>query len=255
MARRLGSRSRREEQATQLRMLDRLEATHEEHFRRELGRTYRDIADWHAAGNSIDLFAVQDHRDRVERLLSETWSRSASTFGQRLLDAAGKAHGPQAIQTKELPDAFLQGLLAFQQRWLAQKITRITATTKAQAAAVIKRGEENGEGVEEIAATLRQRSTQFAGLRAHVIARTETHAGQGWGNQAAAEASGIDLQKEWITADDERVRADHQTADGQIVEAKALFLVGGEQMEYPGDMSASGEQVIMCRCISGYLTS
>ena len=253
MARRLGSRNRREEQAIQLRLLDRLEAQHERQFRRELSGTYREMADWFEAGNSLDLYNIQSHRERVGQTLVSTWERSATTFGQRILGAAGKAHGRHAIQTKEMPDAFMQGLMAFQRIWLAQKITQVSSTTMAQAAAVIKRGEEEGLGVEPIAAMLRERASAFAGVRAHVIARTETHAGQGWGNQSAAEASGLDLEKEWISASDERTRTDHADADGQEVGMKEMFVVGGSELMYPGDMSGPAEQVIMCRCVSGYI--
>jgi len=253
MARRIGSRNRREEQAIQLRLLDRLEAQHERHFRRELSSTYREMADWLEAGNSLDLYNIQSHRERVGQMMASTWERSATTFGQRILDAAGKAHGRHAVQTKELPDAFMAGLMAFQRIWLAQKITQVSGTTMTQAAQVIKRGEEEGLGVEPIAAMLRQRASVFAGVRAHVIARTETHAGQGWGNQSAAEASGLDLEKEWISANDERTREDHSRADGQTVGNREMFIVGGDALAYPGDMNGPAEQVIMCRCVAGYL--
>ena len=253
MARRLGSRNRREEQRVQLAMLTRLEAVSERQFQREIGGTMRDMSRWVEDGNSVDLYNMTDHRERVGNLLAATWERSATAFGQRILDAAGKAHGRHAIQTKELPDAFLEGLRQFQRRWLAQKITQISSTTMSQAAAIIRRGEEEGLGVEAIARQLRQRSAQFAGVRAHVIARTETHSGQGMGNQSAAEASGLDLRKEWISASDERTREDHADADGQEVGMKEVFRVGNSTLIYPGDPEGPPEQTIMCRCVAGYL--
>lgn len=253
MARRLGSRNRREEQRIQMAMLDRLEARHERQFQREIGSTMRDMASWVEGGESLDLYAMSDHRERVGQLLAATWERSATAFGERIIDAAGKAHGCHAIQTKELPDAFMEGLRQFQRRWLAQKITQISKTTMEQAASIIRRGEEDGLGVERIAKMLRDRSGQFAGVRAHVIARTETHSGQGLGNQTAAEQSGLDLTKEWISAGDERTRTDHANADGQEVGMKEMFVVGGSELMYPGDMNAPAEQVIMCRCVSGYV--
>ena len=58
---------------------------------------------------------------------------------------------------------------------------------------------------------------------------------------------GID-KKEWITTLDGETREDHERADGQIVEVKETFAVGGEDLRYPGDTTASPDQTVNCRC-------
>ena len=58
------------------------------------------------------------------------------------------------------------------------------------------------------------------------------------------------LQKEWITAMDERVRSSHANAHGQIVDFDKSFRVGGEFLTVPADPSGSASNIINCRCQS-----
>jgi hypothetical protein len=54
----------------------------------------------------------------------------------------------------------------------------------------------------------------------------------------------------WVTAGDERVRASHAFAEGQIVGIHEPFIVQGQLLMYPGDTSlgATLDNVINCRC-------
>jgi len=54
--------------------------------------------------------------------------------------------------------------------------------------------------------------------------------------------------KEWLATQDDKVRDAHAAADGQKVPIDESFDVGGEQLEYPGDVAGSPENVINCRC-------
>lgn len=61
-----------------------------------------------------------------------------------------------------------------------------------------------------------------------------------------------DVTKQWVTVGDERVRLAHASADFSEVQIDDAFIVGGEQLRYPGDTSlgASLGNVINCRCSS-----
>lgn len=88
----------------------------------------------------------------------------------------------------------------------------------------------------------------FTRWMAERIARTESTAAA---NKAATVASGITnfvTEKVWLSGLDGRVRAEHSDANGQTVLEGEKFIVGGEEMEYPGDPSASAWNVINCRC-------
>jgi hypothetical protein len=54
--------------------------------------------------------------------------------------------------------------------------------------------------------------------------------------------------KIWNTQEDDKVRPDHEDADGQEVGIGETFSVGGEDMTGPGDPTASDAQTINCRC-------
>lgn len=56
--------------------------------------------------------------------------------------------------------------------------------------------------------------------------------------------------KEWVADLDERTRPAHVLANGQVVPYSGLFLVKGQYLRFPGDMSfgASMDNVANCRC-------
>ena len=56
------------------------------------------------------------------------------------------------------------------------------------------------------------------------------------------------LEKVWIATNDEKTRPSHVEAHGQRVPLDALFAVGTDDLEYPGDPNGSAEEIINCRC-------
>ncbi|OZC59264.1 hypothetical protein CH276_22725 [Rhodococcus sp. 06-470-2] len=94
--------------------------------------------------------------------------------------------------------------------------------------------------------------------KARRIARTEIQGAINAGTWASAEATaqitGETLYKSWLSTHDERTRAEHVVADGQIVPISTSFSVAGFPLMYPGDPSAPGHLVIQCRCSMRVLT-
>jgi hypothetical protein len=58
------------------------------------------------------------------------------------------------------------------------------------------------------------------------------------------------IEKEWVSRGDSRVRPAHITADGQRVAVNEPFTVMGERLMYPGDPAGSSRNIINCRCSS-----
>lgn len=60
----------------------------------------------------------------------------------------------------------------------------------------------------------------------------------------------LSKQEFWITRGDEVVRPAHVAADNQEKNLNGVFVVGGEQLKFPGDTSlgASAANTIRCRC-------
>ena len=97
---------------------------------------------------------------------------------------------------------------------------------------------------------LRKKFKDMSVVNAKRIVRTESvNAANYATNQSATDVFGKEnLQKEWIATFDNRTRIDHIQANGQVVDMDKNFLVGGEELAYPGDSRGSAANVINCRC-------
>jgi hypothetical protein len=88
--------------------------------------------------------------------------------------------------------------------------------------------------------------------RATVIARTETigalNAGRLESFRAVGQIEDIPLEKFWLATDDTRTRPDHVLAEGQRVPVGSPFIVGGAELQFPGDPTGPANQTIQCRC-------
>lgn len=106
------------------------------------------------------------------------------------------------------------------------------------------------EGAVVQARILKNKFREVSQYQAERIVRTESTLAANYATQQSALQifPGSQMSKEWISAQDERVRFDHSQADGQIVKFNEFFLVGGERLEYPGDPRGSAGNVINCRC-------
>lgn len=104
------------------------------------------------------------------------------------------------------------------------------------------------------AATAVQSHLQHAGRsRALGIVRTEVGrafsvATQKRLDQAVEKLPG--LKKQWRRSGKRRPRVTHAVADGQIVDVKKPFMVGGEALMYPRDPKGSPKNTIQCGCTS-----
>lgn len=91
--------------------------------------------------------------------------------------------------------------------------------------------------------------------RAIRIAKTESTRSLSFGGLIGAYMSGVDVDKVWITSDDERVRGEpnypapypHVSLDRNESELNGSFY-NGERINFPGDPDASVENTVNCRC-------
>ena len=124
---------------------------------------------------------------------------------------------------------------------------------KKQITATVTSGILQGSSINKMAKDLMNRVTDMnktSAIRAARIAVTEA---ENAGRQAAAdelEKKGVIMGKRWVATHDSRTRDEHLEADGQIVENNKPFVVGGEELMFPGDKSlgASGWNLYNCRC-------
>jgi len=133
----------------------------------------------------------------------------------------------------------------------------ITQTTREYVAQVLTDSYRRGLGIDDIVKLLE--NTEINRNRARVIARTETVAAANNGGLFVARDTGIELNKIWVAARDNRTRKDHVLADNKKVGLDELFTVGGYKMMVPGDRGGKdGRQVVApkeyvnCRCTTVY---
>ena len=140
------------------------------------------------------------------------------------------------------------------QQIAAERVTLVQGTAKATLIKVFKQLSSDPEFMvmneREARRILRQKFGQYSKMQAERLIRTEaTNAANIATLQSATDMFGKEnLQKEWMTSIDGRERASHRSADGQIVDFKERFKVGGELLFHPGDPVGSAKNVINCRC-------
>ena len=134
----------------------------------------------------------------------------------------------------------------------------ITETTKEQIRKILLQASREGLGIDDTLKLLE--APELTRYRSRLIARTETVSAANFGASAAANDTGLVLNKVWIAARDNRTRIDHASVNGTIVPQKETFIVGGYAMLYPGDrggkdgrMKVPASEICNCRCSVGFI--
>lgn len=124
---------------------------------------------------------------------------------------------------------------------------------KKQITAQVTTGILQGESIKHLADRLQKNIPDMNRNSAIRAARTAVTGAQNAGRLDSyfrAEEMGISLQKRWLATLDNRTRHAHAHADGQVTKNDLPFIVGGEELMFPGDGScgASGWNLYNCRC-------
>lgn len=247
---RLGEANRARELAVQTALQERIERPAIRALTREFRSTMvRMVADYERTGI---VSSPDDHIRRLTSTLSDAYSDAISTMGARVLGSAKSIHGPAHRKAIDGPSYF-DLLLTDYLSGLGDNIQRMGRTTQLQIVRVLAAARDEGLGVAAQAKVARTQIPVLSAFRSALIARTETHSAAQYANVETAKVTGLETQKEWIAAADERTREDHEEADGQVVSMDEAFTVGGELMAYPGEYGASAGNVINCRCVSGII--
>lgn len=129
-------------------------------------------------------------------------------------------------------------------------IPLVTATTQKRVREAVAVALKEGTSIPNFAKQLKQ-DYGFSIRRATLIGRTEIIAASNAGSVLGAQASGVPTRKIWLSTQDDRTRDLHIEASGQKVpNLETPFVVGGDEMQYPGDpsMGAAASNTINCRC-------
>lgn len=126
----------------------------------------------------------------------------------------------------------------------------MSKTTTDDVMNIVDRGIAENKTVDEIAQDIatKYRNVEDIGYRANTIARTEVLTAVSLGQAAAMkDASTVipDLQKMWLSADDDRVRESHVAVDGEVTGWDEPF---SNNLFFPRDPKGGASEVINCRC-------
>lgn len=78
------------------------------------------------------------------------------------------------------------------------------------------------------------------------------NAGETDAAQQVTSGTDVSVTHVWNSVGDDKVRPDHQDADGQEVGIGDPFIVGGESLLYPLDPSGSDAETANCRCSQSF---
>ena len=169
-------------------------------------------------------------------------------FRSMLADAINGTSGQLPIDIEFTPER----INALVNDEIGKMITRVAETTRQQVRESIRMGLAEGESIGQMQRTLVQSKT-FSPARALTIARTESTRAVSAGSIEAmkeAEARGVRMQKEWVSARDGNVRDSHMDMDGDRVAVGEEFRSpSGATGNGPGEMGRGAED-INCRCVA-----
>lgn len=198
----------------------------------------------------------------MANLSTELWNKELAPVINQLYVSAGLDKANATLkELRRLPkvqkkrttlgynDEWTQEILNYFATHLFDKVVLpISDTTKEYIEKIMKQGIDEGWSIERMVQEI-ERNDYLDG-RVRRIVRTEANRAINYGNELAADKFEYKTQKRWVAVHDNRTRHAHLSADGQTVDQDGMYTVGGEQMEFPGDPSASGANTINCRCFS-----
>jgi SPP1 gp7 family putative phage head morphogenesis protein len=141
-------------------------------------------------------------------------------------------------------------ILAYFKKFLLEKVVLpISNTTRQRIDEVLQDAVSEGWTVDQTVKELED--TDILRSRAMTIVRTEAVRAMNFSQLAAADTEDVEMDKQWIAIEDNRVRRSHSHAgvDGQRVAIDDPFSNG---LMFPGDPEGSAKETINCRCTLGY---
>lgn len=199
----------------------------------------------------------------IKDLYTKVGSRHARMTYSRLLaeQSRHKWIGVQ-LQTKGFGfnARWVQFILDYLNRFLLQKITiDIQETTRKALLTALATAQTQGLSVDQTLDALKD--WPYERFQAARIVRTEVNRAANVGSKAQADTSEYQQNKEWISAQDFRVRgnspkdhASHVGLNGVVVDEGDQFVDprNGDRLDFPGDPKGKAESTINCRCQAAY---
>ncbi|WP_338749804.1 phage portal protein [Bacillus sp. FJAT-52991] len=206
-------------------------------------------------GEAATEKAIEQQQQEWKKTLTAAWLATSEAFSEsnynRLAEQAkskGKAFEKKFIFEEEFPE-----ILAFMHEYISEQVAEavvlISAFSIERLKVVIGDSVAAGETIQDTAKRIQNLyGEEFSKERALTIARTEVISASNYGNRMGAKATGLELNKTWLSAGGDRTRDTHKAANGQTREMDELYDVGGAKAMFPGDPSLPAKERVKCRC-------
>lgn len=197
------------------------------------------------------LKAIDKQAKDWETMFAAFYTNVMEDFGDETSNSIEKSAGIK-LETKF--DAYSSGAQEWIKYMVGRNIKNIGMTTKERLQREISLGFDAGEDSGDIAARIKGLYSYMGNVRSHVIARTEVGSAMNAGSHFAAEQTGLDYERVWLSSMDDRTRDTHSFMDGIAVKGDESFDVNGSEMMFPGDSSlgADAAEIINCRCVETF---
>ena len=207
----------------------------------------------HRQGLNID---IKEHQKELRALILQLYSNAVEASSKRQFQNIKKNFQAEFEIKNDAQERFEFFALDWIIAEAAKKARNISQTTEKMIKQVIKRGQEENLSTREVSKIIEDRAANISKPRAMMIANTESFAALSFAKQASTKFMSEDielpLQKFWASVDDSRTRPWHAAVNNQRRDMDESYIVGGEAMMRPHDSTASGRNVINCRCTETY---
>lgn len=231
-------------------------------LRKELNLTTELAINSYRDTQEIDQYIFIEHRTRLERIALDGFKRSFDLGSKGLLNTFVKAKfitREQASQVQNDINITRQNFIADNAIQAAEKMAQTTENIVNKIIdSNTKKLTENSFIDDLIAFSMEDAEAQNI-FRSVISAFTWSHTGIEKGSQDGAQRTEqnypVELYKIWITnphLSKTGVRDIHKPMDGVKVPVKEPWIVDGEKLMYPGDMSASVGNWINCVCSKNF---
>lgn len=180
-------------------------------------------------------------------VLLDLWKSTGTVWARHTNPGLRKKDGGQM--------GFSERMVTFMQQYFSMELLKdaenITQTTIRLIQEVLSQAALEGWSFDQIVVKIV--SPTFTATRARLIARTETVGAANAGTMLNAQATGIPLNKIWISARDSRTRKHHREVNQTVVPMSDKFKVGETEMMHPGDKAGGAAECCNCRCAVAFI--
>lgn len=231
-----------------------LERKYSKEIKAVLKNQYEDAADYfsHGVGHESVNDAVNFNRKDMLDAYNRMYLATSTLFHEKTKSNIKSSNKYDVKQDD--PGKYWANLNKWMFRNIAAKVSDVQKTTKKKIQKIVLEGLSEGSSNRDIADNILDSFAALGKWRAMAIARTEVHTAAVKATDETMQSFDLIYKKEWSASMDERTRPAHIAADVQEVESDEPFIVGGEELMFPGDPEGSAENVINCRCIVLYNT-